>query len=136
MGNLKNKLTRLMIGRYGIDQLYYALLGVWFVLLIANTFIRSGIISILMGAVLAGMIFRTLSRNIYKRRQENDKFMKMWNRIKAEGSLTMRRIREIKTHRFRKCPHCKRVLRLPRRKGKHTVKCPCCHHEFELCIRL
>jgi len=125
-----------MLGRYGIDQLYYALLGVWFVLLIMNTFIHSGILSIVMAAVLAVMVFRSLSRDIYKRRQENDKFMKIWLKFKAKASLTMRRIKEIRTHRFRKCPHCQKVLRLPRRRGRHTVKCPCCHQEFELRIRL
>jgi hypothetical protein len=134
MGNLKDKLVRFMNGRYGIDQLYYALFGTYFILIVANTFIRSTMIDILMWAVLIWMIFRILSRNVYQRRRENEKFMKIWNRIKAKGSLTIRRIKEIKTRRFRKCPHCKVVLRLPRKTGKHTVECPCCHHEFKLRI--
>ncbi len=134
MGNFKDKLVRFMDGRYGIDQLYYALFGTYFILIVANTFIRSVMIDILMWAVLIWMIFRILSRNVYQRRRENEKFMKIWNRIKAKGSLTIRRIKEIKTRRFRKCPHCKVVLRLPRKTGKHTVECPCCHHEFKLRI--
>jgi hypothetical protein len=131
----KDKLARFMDGRYGADQLYYALLVAYLVLMIANVLIRSAIIGILMWAVLILTIFRILSRNVYKRRMENEKFMKIWNRVKVKSSLTIRRIKEIKTHRFRKCPHCKRVLRLPRRTGKHTVVCPCCHTEFELRIR-
>ena len=134
MGNFKNKLTQFMYGRYGTDQLYNALIVTYFVLIVANTFIKSAIISIFMSAVLVYTIFRTLSRNIYKRRRENEKFMKIWKPIKAKGSLMIRRIKEIKTHRFRKCPHCKKVLRLPRMRGKHTVKCPCCNKEFELRI--
>ncbi|MFR2916862.1 MAG: hypothetical protein ACLTKQ_08005 [Acutalibacteraceae bacterium] len=35
-----------------------------------------------------------------------------------------------KTHVFKKCPGCKAVLRLPRKKGKHTVNCPHCHKNF------
>ena len=134
MGNLKNKLTQFMYGRYGTDQLYIALMGAYFVLIVVNTFISSTIISIFMSAVLVYTIFRTLSRNVYKRRMENEKFIKIWKPIKAKGSLMIRRIKEIKTHRFRKCPHCKKVLRLPRMTGKHTVKCPCCNKEFELRI--
>lgn len=134
MGKFKNKLTQFMYGRYGTDQLYNALIVAYFVLIVANAFISSVIISIFMSAILIWTIFRTLSRNIYKRRMENVKFMKIWNRVKSKVSLIIRRIKEIKTHRFRKCPHCKKVLRLPRRRGKHTVKCPCCNKEFELRI--
>lgn len=134
MGNLKNKLKQFMYGRYGTDQLYIALIGAYFVLIVANTFIGSTVISIFMSAVLVYTIFRTLSRNVYKRRMENEKFMKIWKPARAKGSLMIRRVKEIKTHRFRKCPHCKKVLRLPRMRGKHTVKCPCCHKEFELRI--
>ncbi|GCD12568.1 BRcat domain-containing protein [Clostridium tagluense] len=136
MGNLKNKLAQFMYGRYGTDQLYNALIVVYFVLIVANAFISSAIIRILMSAVLIWTIFRALSRNVYKRRMENEKFMKIWKPVKGSGSLMLRRIKEIKTHRFRKCPHCKKVLRLPRTRGKHIVKCPCCNKEFELQILL
>lgn len=134
MGNFKNKLIHFMYGRYGTDQLYNALIGADFVLIIANAFISSVIISILTSAIMIWIIFRTLSRNGYKRSMENEKFMKIWNRVKAKVFFEIRRIKEIKTHRFRKCPNCKKVLRLPRRRGKHTVKCPCCNKEFELRI--
>ncbi|MCB2313344.1 hypothetical protein LGL55_19665 [Clostridium tagluense] len=136
MGNLKNKLAQFMYGRYGTDQLYNALIVVYFVLIVANAFISSAIIRILMSTVLIWTIFRALSRNVYKRRMENEKFMKIWKPVKGSGSLMIRRIKEIKTHRFRKCPHCKKVLRLRRTRGKHTVKCPCCNKDFELQILL
>ncbi|MGH4140617.1 BRcat domain-containing protein [Clostridium sp.] len=136
MGNLKNKLAQFMYGRYGTDQLYIALIGAYFILIVANTFIGSSIISILMFAVLIWTIFRTLSRNIYKRRMENEKFMKIWKPVKSKGTFQIRKIKEIKTHRFRKCPHCKKVLRLKRVRGKHTVKCPSCNKEFEMRILL
>ena len=123
-----------MYGRYGTDQLYIALIVAYFVLIVANAFISSAIISVLMSAVLIWIIFRTLSRNIYKRSMENEKFMKIWKPVKAKGSLELRRIKEIKTHRFRKCPHCKKMLRLKRVRGKHTVKCPSCNKEFEVRI--
>jgi hypothetical protein len=121
-----------MDGRYGTDQLYYALIAAYFVLIVANVLIRSAIIGALIWAILIWVIFRIFSRNVYKRRLENEKFMKMWKPIKAEGFLAIRRIKEIQTHRFRKCPHCKVTLRLPRRTGKHTVECPCCHNEFDV----
>ncbi|MBU3182698.1 hypothetical protein [Clostridium psychrophilum] len=134
MGNFKNKLMHFMYGRYGTDQLYFALIATYFVLVVANVFISSSIISTLMFAIFIWLIFRTLSRNVYKRKMENEKFMKIWKPIKGSGALQLRRIKEIKTHRFRKCPHCKKMLRLKRVRGKHTVKCPICNKEFELRI--
>ncbi|MFT5871461.1 MAG: hypothetical protein ACI8WT_000381 [Clostridium sp.] len=134
MRNIKNKLAHFMYGRYGTDQLYIALMGAYFTLIVANSFINSKIISSLMSAVLIWIIFRAFSRNIDKRRLENKRFMKIWNPARAKISLPIRRVKEIKTRRFRKCPHCKTVLRLPRKTGKHTVKCPTCNKEFELRI--
>lgn len=136
MGNLKEKLASFMYGRYGIDQLYYAIIAAYFVLGVTTIFIHSPIIRILMWADVMWMIFRLLSRNISKRRMENEKFIKLWNPIKAKGILTIRSIKEAKTHRFRTCPHCKKVLRLPRSPGKHAVNCPCCHKDFEVRILL
>ena len=134
MRNISEKLARFMYGRYGMDELSYALFALYFVLLIVNTFTHFKVFVLLVWAVLVVLTFRTLSRNIYKRRLENEKFMKIWKPIKSKGSLTIRRIKEIKTRRYRKCPHCKSVLRLPRKTGKHTVNCPRCNKEFKLHI--
>ena len=134
MGNLKNKLAQFMYGRYGTDQLYTGSIVAYFVLIVVNSFIKSSIISGLMTVILILMIFRAVSRNTYKRSMENEKFMKIWKPVKMKGTLQLRKIKEIKTHRFRKCPHCKKVLRLKRVRGKHTVKCPSCNKEFQVRI--
>jgi predicted RNA-binding Zn-ribbon protein involved in translation (DUF1610 family) len=136
MGNFKNRLIRFMYGRYGVDQLYYTSIIVCFVLLIINSLVRSPIIGIIVWAILVWMTFRTFSKNIYKRRMENEKFLKIWNVVKTKCSLTGRKIKDHKTHRYRNCPHCKAVLRLPRKKGYHAVDCPRCHKEFKVRIRL
>lgn len=138
--NLKDRLARFMHGRYGTDQLHYGLFVVCLVLAVVNSFVHNALansmMSVLLLAVLFLMLFRTFSRNINQRRQENEKFKKLWNSIKGKFSLAIRRIKEIRTHRFRQCPACKTVLRLPRKTGKHTVKCPCCHKEFKVRITL
>ena len=136
MGNFRDKLTRFMYGRYGADQLYYALFALYIVVLLVNVFTRTWIFDVLMWAILAWLIFRTFSRNIYKRQKENEMFLKLWNPVQAGFSLLFRRIREIRTHRFRKCPQCRTVLRLPRKAGKHTVKCPRCQTRFQVRIFL
>ncbi|HHU90426.1 MAG TPA: hypothetical protein GXZ22_05155 [Clostridiaceae bacterium] len=136
MGRIREKIIRFMYGRYGIDQLYYALLVVCFILMLVNSFIRLAVFDILIWAILVLMVYRALSRNIYKRQIENQKFLKVWNPIKSKFSLLIRRLKEIQTHRYRKCLHCKAILRLPKRKGRHTVNCPRCHRDFDVHIAI
>lgn len=134
MKDFKNKLIRFMYGRYGTDQLYIATIALSFILVIANSFIHSPIIRGLLWVVLALTFYRTFSKNIYKRQRENQMFLKFWNPIKAKFTLTFRRLKDIKTHRYRTCPHCKKVLRLPRKTGNHTVNCPVCRNDFKVKI--
>ena len=132
MGKFREKIIRFMYGRYGADQLYYGLLILSFVLMLINAFIRLLVLDIAVWVILILMIYRTFSRNIYKRQLENQKFLKIWNPIKSKLSLLISRIKESKTHRYRKCLHCKAILRLPKRKGRHTVNCPRCHRDFDV----
>lgn len=134
MGNFRDRMARFMYGRYGIDQLYYALFVFYFILVIVNLVFQSPILGVLNWAVLLYMAYRLFSRNIARRRAENDRFLKIWNPVKSSCLLTFRRVKEIRTHRFRKCPHCKASLRLPRKSGKHAVVCPRCRREFEVRI--
>ncbi|ERK30298.1 hypothetical protein [Clostridium intestinale] len=135
MKDFKNKLIRFMYGRYGTDQLYIAAIALYFILVIAYSFIRSPIIIGLSWVVLILTFYRTFSKNIYKRQRENQMFLKFWNPIKSKFSLTFRRLKDIKTHRYRTCPHCKKVLRLPRKTGNHTVTCPACRNDFKVKIK-
>src|SRR5690554_3970064 len=119
MGSFRERLMRFMYGRYGADQLNIALLIVYFLLLLINMFARTPVIIVLMYVVLFWSLFRSFSRNIHARQKENRFFLKLWNPIKSEINLTLRKMREVRTHRFRRCVRCKTVLRLPRKTGKH-----------------
>ena len=130
----RERFARFMAGRYGIDSLYHFLLVVCFVLIIVNIFIGSLLISFLEFAVLGYATFRIMSRNIYKRQQENLKFLKMIDKPKKFFNLQKCKIRDRKTHVYRKCPSCRNNLRLPKQKGKHTVVCPCCKNRFDVKI--
>ena len=132
----RDKLARCMWGRYGIDGLYYGLLVTYFVLWIVQGFIKidflKAIISLAGLAALVFLIFRVFSRNIAARRKENEKFMRIWTRIKNFFVLQKNKIRDIKAFTYKKCPACKATLRLPRKKGKHNVVCPKCKNRFDV----
>ncbi len=134
MNNFRTKFIRFMYGRYGVDQLYYALFIAWSVMALINCFVNSVILSIL-GTVLAvWMIWRSLSRNIQKRRAENERFLILWNPVKSWLILQRDRIRDRKTARYRRCTHCRAIVKLPVKKGKHTMVCPRCKGRFDVRI--
>ena len=135
MRYLRERLYRFMQGRYGTDSLNNFLLAIYFGLFLVNLFIPTLIVSFLETVLIVWMFFRILSRNIYKRRRENEKFLNLMKKPKAYFALTKSKRRDRKTHVYRKCPACKSTLRLPRRKGKHTAVCPRCERRFEVKIR-
>ena len=132
--SFRERVARFMAGRYGADRLYYFLLAICFILIIINLFVNSLLISLAETALFAFTLYRVMSRNIYKRQQENEKFIKFIDKPMKFYNLQKCRFRDRKTHVYRKCPSCQNNLRLPKEKGKHTVACPCCKHRFEVKI--
>lgn len=131
---LLDALRRFMYGRYGADQLYYALIIIFFVIAVVNRFVGSVLLVLLGYAIFFWSVYRYLSRNIYKRREENRKFLGIWQSVK-NGFLYLRdKFRDRKVCRYRKCKYCRAALRLPIRKGKNSVKCPRCGRSFDVNI--
>ena len=120
-----------MRGRYGADQLYNALIISGIVLYFMGAIIDFGLFVIMAQILIFLALFRVYSKKIYKRAEENRKFLKWWQPNQKKLKLLFRRFKEIKVARFRKCPNCKTTLRLPVKCGKKTVKCPTCHQKFE-----
>ena len=121
-----------MYGRYGADAFGRALLWVYLAVALASIFFRP--LYILATVLMVWMVFRILSKNIYKRQQENLKYLKLAGKVKGFLTLQKNKARDRKTHRYRKCPYCKAILRLPNKKGKHTVCCPKCKKDFKVKI--
>lgn len=137
----RERIARFFYGRYGIDSLYYGLLVTILVLWIlrvifADSAIASVLIYIVETALLFWMLYRCLSRNIAARRRENEVFSSFFKKIKNFFILQKNKIRDIKNFRYKKCPHCKATLRLPKRKGTHSVICPRCSKRFDVTTRM
>jgi len=128
----RQKLMNFMYGRRGNDGLNLALLILAFLFLGVNLFVHSTVIFIIEYLLLILVIFRGLSKNLYRRGRENEAFMKVWRPILRFFKQTKNRIRDRKTHVYRKCPGCKTVLRLPKIKGEHGVTCPKCSAHFDV----
>ena len=120
-----------MYGRYGVDELCYALVILGMV--VTFTARVSGIIRFQIPAypALTWAIFRIFSKNQKARSGERAAFLKVWNPVKKWFRLQYNRIRDIKTHRYFTCPNCKNTLRVPKGKGEITITCPVCKAKFD-----
>lgn len=134
MNKLRDKLIRFMYGRNGVDALNKFIFFLNIVAFIVYLFIQHESILIIQGVLLIIYIFRTFSKQLYLRQKENQIFLNIVTAIKRPFLRLYNRIRDRKTHVFKKCPNCKRILKLRKIKGSHKVKCPVCSHHFDVKI--
>ena len=130
--NASIRLQNFMVGRYGNpDDLYRFQSGLSLVLIILNIFFHSKIIYVLTLITIIHQMMRFFSKNAEARYKENQVFLRLKKRMSSSLKLLKRRWVERKDYRFRRCPACKTVLRLPNKKGTHNVRCPKCGNEFK-----
>ena len=115
-------LRNFMSGRYGTDRLNMVILCVGLVASLLSVWVQSMPLNMIFFLLSYGMmiwaICRTLSRNTYKRYQENRKFLQFFDRLKD------------REHRYFDCPKCRQMVRVPRGKGKISITCPRCKEKF------
>ncbi len=121
-----------MRGRNGVDNLYYFLFSILCVLCFLNLFFQNFFLQILESIVLVLLLMRFFSKNISKRRKENAAYLKIQNRILKKCHLFLRKWKDRNTHIYKRCPSCKKMLRLPLKKGKNTAVCPKCGDRFSV----
>ncbi|MBQ8833564.1 MAG: hypothetical protein IJ001_01380 [Oscillospiraceae bacterium] len=111
-----------MSGRYGTDRLNMYILGAGLIASLLSVMIAVQPFNLIFWALsyvlMIWAIFRTLSRNTYKRYQENRKFLQVIDRLKD------------RQHRYFDCPKCRQMVRVPRGKGKIAITCPRCKEKF------
>lgn len=154
MNGFREKFFRFMEGRYGLrglsDNMQFLLVAVYFLVALINVFARTRVLGIIGSLLLLYALFRVLSKNIPARENENRivtawkyKIQDAWRfrtanaqqrkeqraQKKAQREKEKER-RKDKEHIYRECPACGATLRLPRKKGKHSVLCPRCGNKF------
>jgi len=111
-----------MMGRYGTDKLNTAILITGVIASILKVFTTNDSLDLALTVISYGFmiwaIFRSFSRNTYKRYQENRKYLQLLDRIKD------------RQNRYFNCPRCRQVVRVPRGKGKIAITCPKCKEKF------
>lgn len=137
------KLARFFQGRYGSDALNI------FLIVIALILSQFPWVYLLGYALMIAVIFRMLSKNIFKRQRE----LAVYNKIigtristayykistavkKGSRSLStkytalVKKQQDRKIYRFIRCKACKSMMRVPKNKGKVKITCPVCGLEI------
>ena len=126
-----NALARFMYGRNGPDQLCIASIWICIILELVSSLLSrhfAVIATILYYVSLAlwvWTLFRMFSKNLGKRRMENQKWLNFWWKIKGQNSGAWARHAD-KEHKYFTCKNCKAICRVPRGKGKIEITCPRC----------
>jgi len=132
---MRERFARFMAGRYGNDQLNRFLSIAGLILALLALLLAKVRISMLLWLLaLAALIFtyvRLFSRNVYKRRDENAKYLRMKARFLSYVRLKKERWVQRKDYKFYKCPSCGTTLRVPKNKGKINIVCRKCGHCFQ-----
>lgn len=136
---------RFFQGIYGLDFLSLLLLLLSFIL---NIWQPTRLLSVI---PLFIAVYRTLSRDIYKRKNEYNRF-RMWankflskiglsipdnlsniNSTNMSGLIYRLKydINQRKKYKTVICPGCKKKLKLPRGRGKVIITCKTCNTEFK-----
>lgn len=131
---------------YGLDLLSI------FLILVSSFFNLFYITRIIASIFLIIALYRVFSRNVPKRQQElrtfcaySNKFLSKFNKSLPNNlpvfhfrdyapffANIKKFINEKRNFKIVKCPRCSQKLRLPRHKGRITVTCKRCLHEFKL----
>lgn len=129
----RDRLQRFMYGRNGNDQFNNFLLIVVVVMLVINSFLPAGLKSLwwlLTLAVLGYMYFRMFSKNVYKRQDENGKYLRIRYKVFARLKTYKERWVQRKDYKFFHCPSCHATLRVPKGRGKIKIVCRKCGNTF------
>ena len=132
-----NAIVRFMYGRNGMDYLnrtlFWGYIGVFLAQILFNI-LRLGVPALICEALLWPLmlliLFRMFSKNLPKRRAENQKFWNWWCGVKSRNAGAKAR-RADKDHKYFTCKTCGTVCRVPVGKGKIIITCPKCGAKIE-----
>ena len=134
---LSSAMARFMYGRNGTDQLNWAILVMYLVLWVIRILVSAldvtaaaMIIDVIMFLLAVVLLWRTFSKNLAKRRAENQRFINWWWPIKNRFAAAKAR-KAHKAHKYFTCKNCKTICRVPAGRGKIVITCPKCGHKIE-----
>lgn len=130
MNRFKQTLMGFLQGRYGIDQLTRFIIYVSLGLMVFTLFFHNSLLYLIAVIGIIYAYFRIFSKNISKRYSENQAYLRLRYKVVGKFNNWKLRMKDSRTHRIFRCPSCGQKIRVPRNKGKISIKCPKCRIEF------
>lgn len=110
---MREKFRQFMIGRYGTDGLNQFLSMSSIVMLLVSLLTRVSLFTWLGAALLILCYYRSLSRNISKRTEENYRFYSLKDRFNNKFRSLKEQWANRKLYHYYRCPQCRQKLRVP-----------------------
>ena len=127
---MKERIRRMMYGRYGNDQLNQFIVVVAMIFLVLEIITHQQLFWFAALICLILTYIRMFSKNIRRRHQENTIFLNkkdaFLNKFRKQKYYAAQR----KDYHIYTCPECSQKIRIPRGKGKIRVTCPKCKASF------
>ena len=127
---MRERFRRFMAGRYGTDALNQFLSIVSIVLLLVALLSRVNLFTWVGMGVLIWCYYRTFSRTIPKRTEENYKFYTLKQQLEGKVRSLKEQWANRKLYHYYRCPQCRQKLRVPRGRGRIQISCPRCGTQF------
>ena len=131
LDKLRASFARFMSGRYGADNLSYAMVITALVMTVIGALSGLGILTLMADALLIVMFVRMFSKDRYRRAHENQVYLEKTQRVRRAVTEWMNRVKNSKKYRYFTCPQCKTRLRVPRGVGNVTITCKSCGNKFD-----
>ena len=131
LDKIRASFARFMSGRYGADQLSYAMVILALVMMVVGALSGLGLLTLMADALMIVMFVRMLSKDRYRRAHENQVYLEKTQNVRRAVTEWMNRVKNSKKYRYFTCPQCKKRLRVPRGVGNITVTCRGCGNKFD-----
>ena len=130
LDKIRASFARFMSGRYGADQLSYAMVILALVMMVVGALSGLGLLTLMADALMIVMFVRMLSKDRYRRAHENQVYLEKTQNVRRAVTEWMNRVKNSKKYRYFTCPKCKSRLRVPRGVGSVTITCKSCGNKF------
>ena len=125
-----NFLKQFFYGRNGFDLLNKIIIFVGALFLFCSSAFDMAPLAFGFLASLIFCMYRAMSTDLKARQTENRAALKWVNSIAVFFRLHARVFKERKTHKYMRCKKCGTLLRVPKGKGKISIKCSKCGESF------
>ena len=132
LGKLRSALNRSLQGRYGVDHFSQFLTRAAMVCLVLSWIDALSFLWTWAVILTVYGLFRIFSRNFPKRRAENSAYLQLTYKFRIKLNEWKNRWKERKNYKYFRCKGCKKLLRVPRGRGKLNVTCPQCSQRMSL----